>query len=472
MKFRISASLATKLQTAVLVHVAVLVVASSWIYGGNIWWARPLLAAWASLGVVLTLAAIAQPGDEGRSARRKTLWLIPWAAFVVLVLISCLNPSFFPIQIEGQTAFVHRGALHENWPSTVQPRVTLLELWFGAGVYLAAFNLLLTVTSRRALRKFLIVCAVSAVLLAVLGTMQKLSGRGYYFGAEKSPNPRFFSTFIYYNHWGAFMVLWLAAIAGMIFHHATRHQARNLWHSPFMVIVMAALFLALTGPVSASRSATAMTALIMLIVVVHALVHIAAHRRARKQRIGPPIAALLILVMIAIGSTAWLANRSINERYADTRLMLSKQQPFLAERMDLYRDTWTLAKQQPVFGWGLGSYGTAFMLIRSRPLEENRQYESIYEDAHSDWLESITESGFVGTTLLVLMGILPLCSLRSAALKHPVVVYPLLGCGVIALYAWLEFPFGNGAVIISFWALLFAGIRYGQLHQSRLNTSE
>jgi hypothetical protein len=52
------------------------------------------------------------------------------------------------------------------------------------------------------------VLAGNAVLLAVFGTFQKLAGaKGLWFGLVASPQPRFFSTFVYHNHWGSFILL-------------------------------------------------------------------------------------------------------------------------------------------------------------------------------------------------------------------------------------------------------------------------
>jgi hypothetical protein len=33
------------------------------------------------------------------------------------------------------------------------------------------------------------------------------------------------------------------------------------------------------------------------------------------------------------------------------------------------------------------------------------------------------------------------------------------------MYAWVEFPFANAAVLITFWLLLFAACRYAQLQR-------
>jgi O-antigen ligase len=86
-----------------------------------------------------------------------------------------------------------------------------------------------------------------------------------------------------------------------------------------------------------------------------------------------------------------------------------------------------------------------------------------FEDAHSDWLQSLAEIGFVGTSLLLLCAILPFVETfrprRLTALPGGL----FTGCALIALYAWVEFPFANPAVVALWWICFFAAIRTLQL---------
>ena len=97
------------------------------------------------------------------------------------------------------------------------------------------------------------------------------------------------------------------------------------------------------------------------------------------------------------------------------------------------------------------------------PLASNRQYESSYATAHNDWLQSLAETGLVGTSLLVLTLVVPLVSFTRHSSRHPLVVYPLLGLTIVLLYALFEFPFSSGAFLITFWVLFFTAIRKVEL---------
>lgn len=452
----------TLLEKLLLVHLLGLLLGSSWLFGGNIWWMRIALSWWASGALILTIMAFLQPGSWGREARRRSWWLLPWLLFVLLVISSAFNPSFRSMTAEGERVLVHIGAKHPAWPSTVDPAKTLRELWFYAGVYLAAFNLLLIPRSRRFLRLLLVIGAANCLGLAIFGTLQKLMGAGLYFGASASPNPRFFATFLYNNHWGAFMILWLGAAAGLLFHYSNRHRGRDLWHSPFTGAVVGLLFIATSGPMSASRATTAMAAGFFIFVLLHGIARLVVARRRAGRPALMPVTAILLLALISVGCVGWLAQRAMNQRYLETRAALSDELSPFGGRQELYRDTWELAMRQPYFGWGFESYGNAFLLIRPRPVATSRQYESSYSEAHSDWLQSIAETGFVGTSLAVLMGLIPLLTTLRQKLSNPVPLYALLGCTFVLTYAWIEFPFANAAVLIAFWLLWFAACRHAR----------
>jgi len=43
--------------------------------------------------------------------------------------------------------------------------------------------------------------------------------------------------------------------------------------------------------------------------------------------------------------------------------------------------------------------------------------------------------------------------------------YLLTGCGLILLYAWVEFPFANPAVVLTFGATYYCAVRYALLDE-------
>ena len=453
------------LERLTLIHVGVLVVFAAWAFGGNTPWAQIALAAWGSLGAIITLAATRDRTARERGYLRPLRWLWPLGVFNVIVLASTLNPSFRAVANGSEWLYIE-GRSIPGLPSTARPGLTLAALWFFDASYLSCFNLALVVRSRRALRALLLVVAVNAVVLAIFGTVQKLMGaRAIFFGLLKTRQIHFFASFIYDNHWGAFTVLMCAITVGLSFHYARHHTSRDFWHSPVPAGLVAGLFLAASVLLSSSRSGTVLAVVLFGGAFLHWIVHLARTRHRKGRRIALPIAGALVAVAIAGAFAVDLAQRVIVRRIADTREQFAEMRAAggLGMRAVLYRDTWNMAREKLAFGWGMASYPTVFF---HRNTQQNSAADGLpmyFHDAHSDWIQSVSEVGLVGTFLLGLCAVVPLYSRRRTLGRSPLIGYLLAGCGLIVLYAWLEFPFGNRAVVIAWWLCFFCAVHYGRL---------
>jgi O-antigen ligase len=133
----------------------------------------------------------------------------------------------------------------------------------------------------------------------------------------------------------------------------------------------------------------------------------------------------------------------------------------IGSRGVLYHDTWRMARQRILFGWGMGSYPVVFALYNSQESKLDR-LPVIYHDAHSDWLQSVAELGLVGTALIGAAVAVPAAALRRLRVTT-IPYFLLLGCVLVAAYAWVEFPFGNVAVVLAWWLCFFSAIQYSRL---------
>jgi O-antigen ligase len=458
------------LELAALVQVGAFVLLASWGFGGNAPWSHAAMLWWGSLGGLLTLAAFGdkEARAEGRLRPVRGLW--PFALLNGIVLFSLFNPSFREVTMGREVLLVKTGGEH-YLPSTVRPALTRDALWLFDGIYLSCFNLVLCVRQRRALRALPLVIGANALVLAVFGSIQKFLGAtGLYFGLVKSPQKYFFASFIYHNHWGAFTVLMTALCLGLVFYHGRRRGHRDFWHSPAFAGLVAVFLLAASIPLSTSRSCT----LLVLALLGGALLHWAGttvrQRRARRESAAPPLLAAAVAVLLAGAAAYQLARPIIEQRVAKTREQLAELQAHgggLGSRMILYQDTWRMARDQPAFGWGLASYPTVFFYFYNTQDSSLDHLPVFYNDAHSDWLQSLAELGFVGTALIGLHGIVPLLTLRRHPRPGPLPGYLFAGCALVLLYAWVEFPFGNPAVVLAWWLCFFTGIRYTRLESQR-----
>jgi O-antigen ligase len=410
-------------------------------------------------------------GSSGDPARRALRWLWPLAVLNVLVLASLANPSFREMRLDTEVMLLRIGG--NPWlPGSARPAETVDALWLFDAIFLSCFNLVLAVRHRRELRGFLIFLCANALALAVFGSIQKFFGAaGPYFGAVTTRQTHFFGSFIYHNHWGAFAVLMTAAGIGLVLRYLRHAADGDFWSSPGFAGLVAVFFIAASIPLSLSRSCSLLVCALLGYAVLQFLRRLIRHRRSEGRPFAGPLFAAILLAAAALGGAYKIAEPSILVRLAKTEEQLAtmRAEGSIGSRLALYTDTWHMARDRPWFGWGMASYPTVFYSYNTQQAGADR-LPKFYWDAHSDWLQSLAELGFVGTALIGLLGLLPLRTLRPRHLRSPIPAYLLGGCGIILLYAWVEFPFGNPAVVITWWLCFFAGLRYARLESSREGT--
>jgi O-antigen ligase len=458
-------SVSRRVETFTLWHVGLLVMTSSWMLGGNTPWARTVLACWGSLGILVPLAFIFCDSGRLRDRLRPMYWLWPLALFDVIVLASAINPSFREV-FDGSRILYVEDHSKLPLPSSARPALSLLTLWFFNAAYLTCFNLVLAVSRRKAIRTLLLVLVSNAAVLAVFGTVQKLMGaKGLFFGLVKSPQIYFFSSFIYHNHWGAFTVLMTAIGVGLVFHYTKRPEFRDFWHSPAFGGLVAILLLAASIPLSTSRSCTVLVGLLLVGAFLHWIRQVTRSEDSSRRSKGIAATGALVAALLLSWFAYVFGGDVIKLRIEKTREQIAEMKTAgeYLPRARLYRDTWNMAKEKIWFGWGMASFPTVFFVRNTRAISPIDGLPSYFHDAHSDWLQSVSEVGLVGTALLGLCALVPLSQVKPSAWKRSPTAYLLSGCGLIIFYAWLEFPFGNRAVIIAFWTCFFCAVQYGRL---------
>ncbi len=450
-------------------HAAIVVVATAWLFGGMGPHGEQISAILACPALALLFAEARARRRAGDSAglHRLLRWSAPLAVLALLVVVSALNPSHRPAAL--QETIVLRPVPHIGWlPSSARPAASLLVLASLGGLAATGLALAFCVHSRRALRGLVVVLTLNALALAVLGTLQRQTGAtGPYFGALASPNPSWFATFLYHNHWGAFAVLACAAGFGLVFQSLRRPPDRGWPHGPGPLLLLGTLLIAATAPLSGSRS---VTVLMLILAGTATLVHLRSLlRAARHGGRGHPVLGGLALTA-AVAALGLLVATQSRHVLAARLTVTSEQLASLRSdragyaRADLYADTWRMAADAPVFGWGLDSFGVVFFnYTTNRP--NSHGVLNTFEDAHSDWLQSLAEIGFVGTALLLLFAGQPLVeTLRAGPGRFgPLPAWLLGGCALVAAYAWLEFPFACPGVVAAWWVLFFTALRLAWL---------
>jgi O-antigen ligase len=453
------------LEILTLAHVAVLLIGGSWVLGGNAWWVRHLLSWWGTFGALITLTAVLRDWRDDRPNLRPFLWLWPFVVFNALVLLSCLTPSYREVHF-GSQSFLTPIDVPAWPPSTARPDHALRDLWLFDAIWISCFNLALLIRRRRTLRGLLIAMALNGIALAVFGSVQELMGStGLYFGAvDTGKQPFFFASFFYHNHWGAFALEMIAVCIGLGWHYLRRKGSDRLLQSPALVGLLGVVLIAITEPLSASRSCTLMLVPLLGGALGHWLIWITRQRRQLHESVAVPVLATCLAAVVALGAIWYVARDVILNRLATTQLQLADMhaEGGIGSRGVLYRDTWHMAKDRIWFGWGMASYPTVFSRYNTQQVSRVDGLTTYYVDAHNDWLQSLAEHGIVGTGLLVLCPLAALWAMRGKS-WGVLPLYLLGGCLLIVCYSIMEFPLDNTGVVIFWWACFFIAVQYIRL---------
>jgi O-antigen ligase len=430
----------------------------SWAFGGNADWVRTPISIWGSLGVLTTAWLVVRGGRSSRS--RAISWSWPILALNILVMASCLKPGFRVLKF-GADSYLLPVAIPWWQPSAARPDIAIRALWLFDGIYFSCLNIALAIRRRTTLRLILSCIAGNGLLLAAFGTVQKLvNSTGIYFGAIKSPQDYFFASFVYDNHWGAFMVLTVSTCVGLTLRYCLREGAGGLFRGPAPMGFVATMAMAITVPLSGARACTVLVGIVLAVGLAKGIRPIVAGARASGISGGAACIALAVLAFLSAWGAWTLGRDTISGRLVKTREQVAAawEQGGLGARSVLYHDTWRMAKARPLFGWGMGSYPSVFQLYNTQEPHGDK-IPVVYHDAHSDWLQSLSEVGFAGTSLIGIAAMLPIFQLFGKS-RSLIVTFLMLGCTLVAAYAWIEFPFGNVAVVLGWWLCLFCAVQY------------
>lgn len=453
----------TRLEAAAALHATLFLIGVSWAFGGNADWVRTPISVWGSLSVLVTVIAFASPGS-GKTNKAPAAWMLPIIILNALVLASCFSPGFRDLAY-GSGHYLM--PLNVPWwrPSAARPELALRALWLFDGIYLSCFNIMLVITHRSVIRLMLAFLVGNALALAVFGTVQKLAGAtGLYFGSVKSPQDYFFASFVYDNHWSSFALLMLGACLGLTIRYSSGAERGGFLRGPTFFGIVAAFLVGVTIPLSGSRFCTLLLAVLVLVAVVKGTPTIyrvlritEMPRAAANLLLAATVAAVLVGAWLIIGQ--FFAARVVK---AGLQVRDMWAQGGIGSRGVLYRDTWRMALDRPLFGWGMGSYPSVFPLYNSQPATLLDHIPVVYHDAHSDWIQSLAELGFAGTALLGTSVALPALSMRKLRISR-LPFFLLLGCVLVGSYAWIEFPFGNVAVVLAWWFCFSCAVQYTRL---------
>lgn len=378
-------------------------------------------------------------------------------AFLGYVVLQGLNP-----------AWTYQLANREWWMQRVDPISWLprgytapfrqWNPWRMLVIYTAAWLTVCTIwvgfTRRRSVQLLLIVLGVNGLLLAVFGVIQRLGNFDKIFGFFKSPNASFFSSFVYKNHAGAYLLLALAVTCGLAGWYYLRGLRRMEKSNPSGVIAFFATCIAVGILTSYARGAT-LTTLVFLLICIGGFVWHQFRLPAESRK--HVVIVVLLLVFGYFLKTGFEALRS-KEAWDRIKAGISREDMSLEYRERATRAALEMLQENWQAGTGVGSFRFLF------PIYQHRHPDLVHggtigrrmfwEHAHNDIVQIPIEYGAAGMLLVFLgLGYWAIRLLRSYFWENPLSLAVVLGLLLMTAYSWFDFPFQCPAIFITWCAL-------------------
>jgi len=415
-------------------------------------WSMTVAQAIIFLAATLYLLAVL-PGGATLPAYR-TPGLVPLVLLALFMLAQLIPlPPTLLAAISPATAGIYTESVWiiapDSWlPLSLHPANTVNELLrFAACV--ALYYLSVQLLSRREfLRRTLLVLAVLAAGIALLAILQRFSSpqKIYWFREVPGNNP--IGPWVYRNHFAGYMEMALPVVFALFLLARPRTSYRLSWRqrlqsffslpdfNPYLWYGLAAFLITIAIFLSQSRGGVVSMGLALLVFA------LLAARRTRMTRVW--VWSSVVLVLLLAG---WYGGENVAERFTH---LVDVRGEVQFDRWDVWRDCLGIIRDFPFWGTGFGAFIEIYRSYRTVP------GTAIFDHAHNDYVELLTDGGLVAGLLALMFFLLIFRSVFSVLRQRHDRYSVLLGLGafsgVLALliHSISDFNLHNGANTFAF----------------------
>ncbi|HSC28712.1 MAG TPA: O-antigen ligase family protein [Vicinamibacterales bacterium] len=303
-----------------------------------------------------------------------------------LPVLAALSPNAASLLRDLDPAFA--AGLTPRHPLSVWPRDTAvaLALYSSFALLLVGMTRLFAVTG---VRRFVEALTAFAVLLAVIGIVQKPLYSGAIYGLwdlELGRTP--FGPFVNRNHFAGWMVMALPMTLALLSAGIDRGMRglkpgwryKVLWFSSpeasqLILVAAACIVMALSLMMTMSRSG--ITAFVLSLLMFGWFITRTLDTSSRRMAAG---ACLLLLTAVVV---AWTGPQEIIGRFA------AGDWGEFNNRRGAWADAWSVARDFPLAGTGLNTYWAAALFY------QRHEMEFFFAQAHNDYLQLAAEGGLL-----------------------------------------------------------------------------
>ncbi|MDH5523347.1 MAG: O-antigen ligase family protein [Desulfobulbaceae bacterium] len=336
---------------------------------------------------------------------KEQIWVKTPGLLPLLLLLGYMALQLLPLPpaiiklISPHTFNLYRHVAENNaaiWiPISINPQATLTE-FFRFATYTMFYLLAVQLMAKfDFLKKALLLIAILAGVLAFEAIIQKYSSPGHiYWFRPTVANATTTGPWVYHNHFAGFMEMLLPLVLGLFIYYRPNFTYKmplkdrivSLFTIPQAnlhimlgigaILIYTSIFVSLSrgGIISASLS------LVLFLILL-----------GRGQKHSSKTKYLLTTLLVAILAVGWFGWEPIFARFD---LIANAEGELREARPLLWQDSWRLIKDFPLTGTGFGTF------IYSYPAYRTISGRSIFDHAHNDYFELMTDGGIIGFALV------------------------------------------------------------------------
>jgi O-antigen ligase len=415
-----------------------------------------------SLVLLRPLAALALAyGLVQLKGAERTGFAVPITAFAALIALAVIQliplPPGIWTSLPGRETLVagqEVAGLTLGWqPISVAPMATVNAI--GAFTVPLAIMVLFAVSdSKTRMQAVMLVCAFM-LLSAGTAALQSIapgSSALYFYASTNAGEP--VGLFANRNH----QAVMLAAIIPFILALGERFGEERGDHF-FWIGRIAALILVALAVMTGSRTGSVLAIAVFVVAApLFAEARIAASGRvANLRKVRLAILGMAAAFLIAVAALFMLGGGAAFER-------LAEKDSFGDLRFQILPDVLTMISNAMPLGWGFGSFPEVYEIYERREMIQ----PSYINHAHNDWLELVSDSGFAGPIIMLVMA---LWAMRAAWANKRQLLRPrgnegrmrfaaFAALGILIAASLFDYPLRTPAASVSF--VLFLGVLAAQ----------
>ena len=436
-------------------------VLTPWLWGTTEAWSIRFvegLCLWAVLCVLVQLAV-----ERRLPTPFPRLHFLLTVVVAGIVVAQWLRPVTMELFAGGMLYRLPEGAT--RWPFTVAPGVTA-DWGFRWGTWiLFGWALWAHPRNPQEVRSILKVLVWNAVILAVVGITQYLSGTDRLLWLRK---PRhlctLFGPFVYHNNFAAYVNLLFPAAMGLALLPGLRPSRRDLSmdrpnsSAPLAGQIfwsMGAGLILASVSLAYSSSGSIVAGLTLGLVLLDAwLRRRKANHGSEPNEKGSAVKDWRLPVLVLLAGGFLLLGGNLSK----VLMRFERAAVDAPGRTLVYEACWYASKTSPAWGYGLGSFTSVYPFYRQAEVRD-----LYYEYAHSDWVELLLEFGWAGGIPVALWALAsvayPLRERwnRTSPIRRSLGSVLAIGVFGCLIHAAMDFPLKIASIQLTWVALVALG---------------